>query len=368
MSVIKSVATFSIVFLLSLLGIEGYLQLSEIDLSYHELNPDLGKKIQPDKRIIMLKEGFYLGRSNELGYLGPAYPRQKADPNTFRIALMGDSYAEGFQLMDRFHFRTLLENQLTARTGKNVEVLNFGSGNFNFHDMHLAYRNFASEFEPDYVLYLVRPKSFEERNSHFIPSPYFYLENDSLSINYDFREKGVFQTYNRFDFLFENSAFLKMAQNCYKLASKGRAPQIIFDKFYKMFHYSEAKDIDLEDIDEEVDLTPVTLKVLEEIEASDKSMLMFRKKYPDNIAQYLDEHELPFVQLGDTLEVLRAAGNHPRYWKATKKKGHWNHDGHQAVATYLTKILTPVVLGETEEEEQEVMEEELPEMESEGTE
>ena len=345
MSILKSASIFFLFFLITLGGIEVYLQLSEIDLSYHQLSPELGKSLQPDKRIIMLKEGFYLGKSNEYGYLGPAYAPEK-DPNVFRIALMGDSYAEGFQLMDQYHFRTILEEELADRSGKKIEVLNFGSGNYNFHDMHLAYKNMAEAYQPDLVLYLVEPKRFVDRENSFIPSPYFYTEGEELRINYDFRERNLFKTYDQFSFIFENSSFLKMAQNCYKMVQQGRAPGIIFDKFYHMFRYSETLDIDLEDKDDVVDITPITDRIIQDIGEGGKSVVLFRKKYPDNLKKTLDQYQIPHMNLADTLDVIRLQGglaNHPRYWKATSKKGHWNHNGHNAVGHYLGHKLLPYV-------------------------
>ncbi|MEM7369490.1 MAG: hypothetical protein AAF587_12885 [Bacteroidota bacterium] len=345
MSILKSATIFSLFFMLTLGGIEIYLQLSEIDLSYHRLHPELGKTIQPDTRIIMLKEGFYLGKSNKYGYLGPAYPPEKS-PDVFRIALMGDSYAEGFQLADKFHFRTILEKELSERSGKQVEILNFGSGNFNFHDMHLAYKNMAQDYHPDMVLYLLEPKRFIDRANYFIPSPYFYEEGEELKINYEFNERGLFKTYNKLAFLLENSSFLKMGQNSYKMVRQGRAPGIIFDKFYRMFRYSKAKDIDLEDVDDVIEITSLTERIVEDIAEGPPSVILFRKKYPDNLREMMDSYELPHINLADTLDVMRLKGgldNHPRYWKATSKKGHWNHEGHKLVGHYLGNQLLPYI-------------------------
>ena len=343
MSILKSTSIFALTFFLSLVGIELFLQTAEIDLSYHELHPRLGKKIQPDKRIIMIKEGLYLGRSNEYGYLGPGYAPEKPE-GVFRVALMGDSYAEGFQLFEPYHFRAILERELRARTGKEVEVLNFGSGNFNFHDMYIYYQNFARDFDPDLVLYVVKPESFKERDNYFIPSPYFKLAGDSLSIDYSFTERGAFQLYNRFDFLFENSSFLKMAQNTYKLASKGRAPVIIFDKFYKAIYYTEENKTDPEEIVETPEITPVTETIFREIATSEpETIFLYRKRYGDDLKAYIAGMGIESIDLNDTLDVLKAQGIHPRYWEATGKKGHWNHTGHAAIGEYLAGKLAPRV-------------------------
>ncbi|GAB4407494.1 MAG: hypothetical protein OHK0039_10030 [Bacteroidia bacterium] len=344
MSILKSTLLFGATFLFSILGIELFLQTAEIDLSYHELHPRLGKKIQADKRIIMIKEGLYMGRSNSYGYLGPDYGPDKP-VDVYRIALMGDSYAEGFQLFEQYHFRSILERELAASTGRKIEVLNFGSGNFNFHDMHLYYRNFAQGFHPDLVLYVVKPESFAERDNYFIPSPYFKLEQDRLTIDYSFTEQGTFKSYTRFKWLFENSSLLKMAQNAYKLASKGRTPVIVFDKFYKAIYYTEANKTDPEEVVEDPEITPVTEAILDEIGAEGKSIFLYRKRYSESLKDYIASQQIPAIDLNDTLDVLMASGVHPRYWQASNKKGHWNHAAHLAIGHYLAHRLAPRVMG-----------------------
>ena len=59
--------------------------------------------------------------------------------NVLRIALIGDSYIEGFQLFERHHFKTYLEQKLSQKLKKKVEVLNFGIGGADLRGMYLRY-------------------------------------------------------------------------------------------------------------------------------------------------------------------------------------------------------------------------------------
>ena len=352
MNIFKSASTFFLVFALCLGGLELFLQTAEVELPYHALSPKLGKSMLPDKRIVMLKEGFYLGETNAYGYIGKEYPPERK-PGTFRVALMGNSYAEGFQLFERYHYARILEQELSRRTGREVEVLNFGLGNANFHDMYLNYRNFASEFQPDLVLYVVKSENMKERNSYFIPSPYFYLDSDSLLIDYSFTDKGTYQNYQRLKPLMEHSSLFKMVQNAYKLSAKGRAPKILFDKFYTVL-VQETEEQGSQDEDnafekdpevrtKPVVLTEITEKIFSEIARGPQAIIVARDQAPAFPEATVQAAGIPIIFPNDTLDDLKARGIDPYYWKATNRKGHWNHEGHAAIGHFLADKIEPYV-------------------------
>ena len=86
-------------------------QVVEIKLPYHTLDKEVGKKMNPGKRITYFEDGFYLGKVNDQGYLGKPYPPERTE-GTIRIALLGDSYVEGFHLVEQYHFSHLLKEKL----------------------------------------------------------------------------------------------------------------------------------------------------------------------------------------------------------------------------------------------------------------
>jgi hypothetical protein len=77
-------------------------------------------------------------------------------PETIRIAFMGDSMIEAFQVPFEKTAGQVLENKLnrilTPENDRNFEVLNFGVGNYGLGQMFLIYKEIASKFQPDYVL------------------------------------------------------------------------------------------------------------------------------------------------------------------------------------------------------------------------
>lgn len=327
--------------------IELYLQLTEIELAYHELNPKVGKKIQNNAKILMLKDGFYLGKSNEFGYLGPAYPREKKE-NVFRIALMGDSFTEGFQLLEKYHFRHIMEEQLNKSNKKDVQVLNFGVGGFDFSDMYIYYLNVASTFNPDLVIFIVRPNDIviEEK---LVPAPYVSLKNNELEINYDFRESNRYKLYQKYKFFIDNSSYFKMLNNIFFLIKRGMLTPIIFDKLYTYFYAPDQSSQEIMSVNTEKAMNRAISKIFPRLEVTKKMIddlgkkgnvyFVYRADFPENIDNYIINSGIKTVSLDPPLKALKKEGIDPIYWKVSRTRGHWNHQAHRAIGEYLAKII-----------------------------
>ena len=352
MKKLKSIFTFLAVFGLCILGIELYLQVTEIDISYHKLDAMNGKQIQKKHRIIMLKEGFYLGGSNEYGYLGPSYAPGNHD-GVFRIAMLGDSYAEGLQVFDKYHLRTILEEELSTQTGRKVEVLNFGSGDFDLHDMYRYYLNSAESFQPDMLCFFMEPKRLKDRDNYFLPAPRFYLKNDSLKINYDFVKEPKFKLYQYISPLSENSSFFKMTLNAYKIASRGRAPRVIFGKLYEQLYFEEGGvDPKLRNINvvHAEDISPVTHKIMDILGQKEEEVFFVScdTNFSEDISELINGKGIHSLNTNDTLNILIQQGFDPQFWEATGRRGHWNHKAHEVIGKYLANKLLPYILTKEE--------------------
>ena len=124
---IKKIFSFFIASIFTLLLFEAYFQTTEISLpSTVQDDSTFGRTFKPNARINLIKESFYMGEVNRSSYLGPEYEINKPK-NTIRIALIGDSFVEGIQVADKFHFRNILEQELKTKINNHlIEVLNFG--------------------------------------------------------------------------------------------------------------------------------------------------------------------------------------------------------------------------------------------------
>lgn len=77
------------------------------------------------------------------------------DKTVKRIAVLGDSFVEGYGVGDQETFTRILEDEIFKGS---VEFLNFGtSGNFGTVQAWLLYRNLARNFQPDIVLLVFAP-------------------------------------------------------------------------------------------------------------------------------------------------------------------------------------------------------------------
>jgi hypothetical protein len=57
----------------------------------------------------------------------------------------------------------------------------------------------------------------------------------------------------------------------------------------------------------------------------------YASEFPKTFTDLCDENGISFIDLNIPLNKLKESGIDPNYWPITKKRGHWNHDGHLIV-------------------------------------
>ncbi len=298
--------------------------------SNNDVYDDIGRGRRAGFRYVKFGEGFSVGQFNADRYMGPAYQMRK-DTGTIRIALLGDSYVEGFQVFDRDHFRNKLENELKEKLNRNVEVLNFGRSGFDLADMYCYDVSFVSEFKPDFSLYFVSNADLHP----VITDPLrlkLISENDSLIIVKSF-PSSVVQTYNKTKWLIQNSAILNMLNNCRKIAKSQGVLPILFDKLYP------APEITPVVSKGKSELPDITFEIVNHLNTKDVIINRDASKLESQFVDSIRGKALLYIDLSDTLNYMKENGADPNYWKATKKYGHWNQSGHRAVAKYIADHL-----------------------------
>ena len=176
----------------------------------------LGWKLKPNCQFINTG-GRYNGefkvliKTNSHGFRDKERSFQKS-PNTVRIALMGDSMVEALQVPLEKTAAHILETRLNAmsssRGGVKYEVLNFGVGNHGLGQMFLAYKEFASTFDPDYVLFFVNGYLME-RTVEYQVFKNLIESNDHVSQRPRFLLKDGVEAYRRLESNLARSKFLK---------------------------------------------------------------------------------------------------------------------------------------------------------------
>jgi hypothetical protein len=98
---------------------------------------------------------------NSQGYRDAEFPPARSE-DTFRIAVVGDSFAFGLGLPVEERFADLLGKDLSASCNQAVEVLNFAKPGYNTVQEHDILRNDVLATQPDLILLQWLPNDVEE--------------------------------------------------------------------------------------------------------------------------------------------------------------------------------------------------------------
>jgi hypothetical protein len=140
------------------------------------------------------QEGSTYIRISRDGLRDRDHPRDKP-PGTWRIAVLGDSYAEAFQVRQEEAFWSVLERELNrawARTGLRAEAINFGVSGYGTAQEYLTLQHRVWAYRPDLVLLALNTGNDILNNSRELNQdermPYFRLEGGDLGIDPAFQE------------------------------------------------------------------------------------------------------------------------------------------------------------------------------------
>lgn len=178
-NVVLALASFS----LSIMLAEGLLRLWQIEYPVF-VNPDsrFGFWHVPNAQGWWRYEGESYVEINPDGMRDITHSRRKG-AHTFRVAVLGDSFSEAFQVPFEATFCSQLRRNLQAMApgGCRVEVLNFGMSGFGTGQELLVWRQLASQFQPDLVLLAVLTGNDIADNSRSLRGiaylPYFVMRN-----------------------------------------------------------------------------------------------------------------------------------------------------------------------------------------------
>lgn len=158
-----------------------------------------GYALQPNMRGWYRKEGASYVRINSEGLRDREHAKQKP-PHTFRIAVLGDSYAEALQVPSEAAFWHVLETRLRAcpaLDGRDVEVINFGVSGYGTAQELITLRQKVWDYSPDLVLLAVTTNNDITDNSRALKKtdeiPYFVYRDGKLTLDDSFRNARSFR-------------------------------------------------------------------------------------------------------------------------------------------------------------------------------
>src|SRR4029078_7940013 len=161
-------------------------------------DPVLGTVLTPGMEGWQVDEGKAYVKVSSQGLRDREHPLAKP-AGTYRIAVLGDSYAEAMQVDVERAFWALLPKKLEAcgfAKGKKVETVNFGVSGYGTGHELLMLQNRVWPYAPDMVLLAFFPGNDVRNNSKALEGekrPYFSLKDGKLLADMAFRDDPEFR-------------------------------------------------------------------------------------------------------------------------------------------------------------------------------
>ena len=157
-----------------------------------------GFALRPGVEGWQTDEGTAYVKINDVGMRDRQHAKEKP-AGTFRVAVLGDSFAEARQVEEDETFWKLMEGQLQTCAGerKTIEVLNFGVSGFGTTQEFLQLHHRIWEYHPDLILLAFTTGNDVRNNSAALEGkgekPYFSVVNDMLQLDLSFRDSPGFR-------------------------------------------------------------------------------------------------------------------------------------------------------------------------------
>ena len=166
---------------------------------FYQYDADLGVVLRSGAEGWWKEEGKAYIRINSAGLRDREHARAKP-PRTFRIAVLGDSYAEAMQVPMEETFWSVLERQLKgcpALAGREPEVINFGVSGYGTAQELLMLSHRVWPYNPDVVILAFTTGNDVRNNSRVLEQddlkPYSVFQNGELVPDLKFRDSFGFR-------------------------------------------------------------------------------------------------------------------------------------------------------------------------------
>lgn len=208
---------FGIILSLSLLEIAIRLLNLEGDYFYR-FDRRFGWSFVPNKKGLFINRTYGIKNRIQINSKGlrDSEHTYLKEEGTSRILVLGDSYAEAFQVELKDTFYKILQRELNKNGKSNWEVINAGVGGYGTDNELLFYSHEGYQYEPDIVILAFTMGNDVLNNGYLLKieadKPYFVLESQNLKLkNFPIPKPGI--TKNLKYFLANHSKLFLMTAN-----------------------------------------------------------------------------------------------------------------------------------------------------------
>jgi len=352
--------------------------------NFYDFDPHLGHALRPGTQGFWLKEGGGYVSINRDGLRDREHDIKKP-PNTLRIAVLGDSYAEAMQVNREEAFWAIMEKQLQGcqnLRGRNIEVINFGVSGFGTTQELLLLRQKVWKYSPDIVLLAfcsgndVADNSLSLKKKEY--DPYYILDNGKLilqdqptrkrwkeKVEENHLTRPLFQWFSQFRVVQAMLYGEKIIRD--SMARSGTAdinaepgiPNEVYqrptaDSWQEAWRVTEALLLQMRDevVQRGAQFVIVVLTIGRQVNPDPAVRAQFAKAlgvkdlfYSDHrVERFCQSHGIPVLILAPYFQEY--ATQHHVFLHGFKDKlgeGHWNQRGHRLAGQTMAKWLCPLL-------------------------
>jgi len=344
-------------------------------ISCSEPDPVLGWRFTPGRSYWFYKENDHpiTGRINRFGWRDREWSLRPPD-GVYRIAVLGDSYVESFQVETDRNFLTLTEKEFNKDQNIRLELMNFGRSGFTQTEELLVLKKQITQFSPNRVILFFLPENdlteISRETTFELLRPFYHLSpNGELMLDTSFVDTREFRIKQWINFFTHHSALITLLGERYNLLQaqglirkkekehdqkRGQAEKIerylslCTDKADRTYleNYQLSKRLIRAMADycneRNIRLMLVTIDTpayLPEMEAKNKDMdASFNANFfEDDLKKFAASINIDYLGLQRIFRESYEKKKVHLHW------GHWNYQGHQVVGKALADKLRSII-------------------------
>jgi hypothetical protein len=361
--------TFSfIVFCLFLLILEVILRTTHLfnaRISWSEPDETYGWRFAPRAEYWNrpVEGGRSSGIINSYGWRDVEWSVTKK-PGVYRVAVVGDSYVEAFQVELSETFLKIAESILSDK-GHTVELMNFGRSGFTTSEELLVIRDQVLKFSPDLiVLFFYPPNDIRDISKALAPEKLrpFFLYDKNVSVLYvdtSFTTGSTFKLKKLINSFKRNSALISLTMERYQLLLRRRegyadgdcslsgylslataSPDPLYLQAFEMNKMLVRETASM--VKNQADMLLVTIDSVG-WKISDEQCLQSKDA---TFNPFYYEDELRTIALAENIQYLGLQREFRKDWEKNRRElhwGHWNYEGHRFVAELLAEKIKTIL-------------------------